>query len=71
MPVTGNNLDADTIARTRVDANTVKSILKKSGKVTTTQTSGRVERWQDANGYDDRHERCGQTVNNVAFYDRQ
>ena len=37
--VTGNNPDADTVARTRVDANTVQTVSKKSGKVTTTQTS--------------------------------
>jgi hypothetical protein len=38
-PVTGNNPDADTVARTRIDANTVQTVAKKDGKVTTTQTS--------------------------------
>ena len=57
MPVTGNNPDADTIARTRVDANTVKSILKKRQGYDHADIR-RVERWQDTDGYDDRHERC-------------
>src|SRR6476619_5089155 len=38
-PVTGTNPDADTVARTRVNASTVKTVSKKAGKVTTTQTS--------------------------------
>ncbi len=38
VPVIGNNPDADMIARARIDANTVKTISKKNGKVTTTQT---------------------------------
>jgi hypothetical protein len=38
-PITGNNPDADMTARTRVNANTIKTISKKGGKVTTTQTS--------------------------------
>ena len=39
VPMTGNNPDADMTARTRVNANTIKTISKKGGKVTTTQTS--------------------------------
>jgi hypothetical protein len=69
-PVTGNP-DADTMARTRVDANTVKSVSKKGGKVTTTQTSAvssdgktRTVTTTGTNG-------AGQTVNNVAVYDKQ
>ena len=38
-PVTGNNPDADMVARTRINANTVQTISKKGGKVMTTQTS--------------------------------
>src|SRR4029078_7114916 len=38
-PVAGNNPDADTVARTRINASTVKTVSKKAGKVTTTQTS--------------------------------
>ena len=71
VPVTGNNPDADMIARTRVDASTVKSISKKGGNVTTTQTSAvssdgktRTVTTTGTNG-------AGQTVNNVAVYDKQ
>jgi hypothetical protein len=71
MPVTGNNPDADTIARTRVDANTVKSILKKSGKVTTTQTSGVSSDGKTRTVTTTGTSAAGQTVNNVAVYDRQ
>jgi hypothetical protein len=70
-PMTGNNPDADMIARTRVDANTIQSISKKDGKVTTTQTSKvsadgktRTVRTHGMNA-------AGKKVNNVAVYDRQ
>jgi hypothetical protein len=70
-PVTGNYPDADTVARTKINANTVQTINKKGGKVTTTQTSevsadGKTRtvttRGITANG---------QKVNNVAVYDKQ
>ena len=35
VPMTGNNPDADMTARTRVNANTIKTISKKSGKMRT------------------------------------
>ena len=35
----GNNPEADTVARTRVNPTTVRTVAKKGGKVTTTQTS--------------------------------
>ena len=38
-PITGANPEGDTVARTRVDARTVRSVTKKGGKVTITQTS--------------------------------
>jgi hypothetical protein len=70
-PITGNNPDADMIARTRVNANTVSSVLKKGGKVTTRQTSvvspdGRT-RTVTTTGTN----AAGQAVNNVAVYDKQ
>jgi hypothetical protein len=71
VPITGNNPDADMIARTRVNASTVQSILKKGGKVTTTQASAvssdgktRTVTTTGTNG-------SGQTVNNIAVYDKQ
>lgn len=71
VPVVGNNPDADTLARTRVNASTVKTVSKKGGKVTTTQTSTvsrdgktRTVTTKGVNGK-------GQRVNNVAVYERQ
>ena len=70
-PVTGNNPDADVVARSRINATTVQTISKKGGKVTTTQTSAvssdgktRTVTSKGVNG-------SGQQVNNVAVYDRQ
>ncbi len=70
-PVVGTNPDADTVARTRIDANTVRTVSKKAGKVTTTQTSKvssdgktRTVTTKGVNGK-------GQTINNVAIYERQ
>ena len=71
VPVTGTNPDADTVARTRVNATTVKTVAKKDGKVTTTQTSTvsgdgktRTVTTTGTNGK-------GQAVKNVAVYERQ
>jgi hypothetical protein len=70
-PVTGNNPDADVLARTRINATTVQTISKKGGKVTTTQTSAvssdgktRTVTTKGVNG-------SGQQVNNVAVYEKQ
>jgi hypothetical protein len=70
-PVVGVNPDADTVARTRINASTVQTISKKGGKVTTTQTSTvssdgktRTVTTKGVNGK-------GQKVNNVAVYERQ
>jgi hypothetical protein len=70
-PIVGNNPDADTVARTRINASTVQTISKKAGKVTTTQTSevsidGKT-RTVTTKGTNAK----GQTVNNVAIYERQ
>ena len=69
--ITGNNPDADMIARTRINATTIQSVNKKGGKVTTTNTSvissdgkTRTITTKGTNGQ-------GQTVNNVGVYDRQ
>ena len=71
VPVTGNNPDADTIARTRPNANTVNSISQKGGKTTTLQTSVvssdgkmRTVTTTGSNG-------GGMPVNNVVVYNRQ
>jgi hypothetical protein len=38
-PVTGNNINGEVIALTQVDANTTRTVYKKGGKVTVTQTT--------------------------------
>ncbi|MCM3881101.1 MAG: hypothetical protein ND807_13415 [Vicinamibacterales bacterium] len=70
-PVTGKNPDAEVVARTRINASTIQTVSKKGGKVTTTQTSAvssdgktRTVTTTGVNG-------TGQTVSNVAVYDRQ
>jgi hypothetical protein len=70
-PIAGNNPDADTVARTRVDATTVRTASKKGGKATTTQTStvskdGKT-RTVTIKGVNAK----GQAVSNVAVYERQ
>ena len=69
--ITGNNPDADMVARTRISATTIQSVNKKGGKVTTTNTSvissdgkTRTLTNKGTNGQ-------GQTVNNVAVYEKQ
>jgi hypothetical protein len=69
--VAGNNPDADMIARTRINENTVETVAKKAGKITTTQISvvsadgkTRTVTTKGVNA-------AGQTVNNVSVYDRQ
>jgi hypothetical protein len=70
-PIVGDNPDADTVARKRINASTVQTISKKAGKVTTTQTSAvssdgktRTVTTKGVNGK-------GQKLNNVAVYERQ
>ena len=70
-PMTGNNPDADMIARTRVDANTIQSISKKDGKVTTTQTSKVSADGKTRTVTTKGMNAAGKTVNNVAVYDKQ
>jgi hypothetical protein len=70
-PVTGNNPDADMVARTRVDANTVKTISKKGGKVTTSQTSAVSSDGKTRTVTTTGTNAAGKAVNNVAVYDKQ
>ena len=69
--ITGNNPDADMIARTRINATTIQTVSKKAGKVTTTSTQvissdgkTRTITTKGTNGQ-------GQTVNNVGVYEKQ
>ena len=70
-PVVGNNPDADTVARTRVNASTVKTVSKKDGKPTTTQTSAVSSDGKTRTVTTTGVNAKGQKVNNVAVYERQ
>ena len=69
--VTGNNPDADTVARTRVNANTAKTVSKKGGKVTTSQTSTVSSDGKTRTVTTTGTNAAGKPVNNVAVYDKQ
>jgi hypothetical protein len=70
-PVTGNNPNADMQAVKRIDANTLESVNKKGGKVTTTQrnvvSADGKTRTVTTTGTDGQ----GQKVNNVAVFEKQ
>jgi len=70
-PVTGNNPNADMIAVKRIDANTLETVGKKGGKVTTTQrnvvSADGKTRTVTTTGMDGQ----GQKVNNVAVFVKQ
>ena len=71
VPVTGNNPDADTVARTRVNPSTVQMVLKKRGKVTTTLTSTVSSDGKTRTVTTKGISASNQQVNNVAVYERQ
>ena len=70
-PVTGNNPELDTVARTRINANTVQTIAKKGGKVTTTQSSVVSSDGKTRTVTTKGTSASGQKVDNVAVYERQ
>ena len=70
-PVTGNNPDADTVARTRINPTTVQTISKKGGKVTTTQTSAVSSDGKTRTVTTKGVNAKGEQVSNVAVYERQ
>lgn len=70
-PVVGNNPDMDTVARTRINASTLRTIAKKAGKVTTTQTSAMSSDGKTRTVTTTGVNAKGQKVNNVAIYERQ
>jgi hypothetical protein len=71
VPVVGNNPDADTVARTRVNATTVRTVAKKGGKVTTTQTSTVSSDGKTRTVTTTGANAKGQSMKNVAVYERQ
>ena len=71
VPIVGNNPDADTVARTRVNANTVETISKKAGKVVATQQSAVSADGKTRTVTTKGVNAAGKPVNNVAVYERQ
>jgi hypothetical protein len=70
-PLVGTNVQDETVARTRVDANTVRMIYKKAGKVTTTQISVVSKDGKTITITSTGTDAKGQTVKSVAVYDKQ
>ena len=71
VPIVGNNPDADTVARTRVNANTVQTVSKKAGKVVTTQQSTVSADGKTRTVTTKGVNAAGKAVDNVAVYERQ
>jgi hypothetical protein len=70
VPVTGNP-NVDTVARTRIDANTVQTVSKKAGKVVSTQTSTVSADGKTRTVTTKGTNAEGKPVNNVALYEKQ
>ena len=70
-PLVGTNVQDETVARTRVDANTVKMIYKKAGKVASTQTSVISKDGKTVTIASTGTDAKGQTAKSVAVYDKQ
>ena len=71
FPIVGNSSQGDTGARTRVDANTVRTIYKKAGKVTVTQNSVISSDGKTISITSTGMDAKGQTVKSVAVYNKQ
>jgi hypothetical protein len=70
-PISGSSLNGDTVAGTRVDANTLKFVYKKDGKVTVTSTNVASSDGKTYTITAKGTNTLGQTVNTVAVYDKQ
>ena len=70
-PIVGNNPNGDTIARTRVDAMTTKSVTKKGGKVATSLTTVTSPDGKTRTNTTTGTDGMGMAVSSVAVYDRQ
>ena len=70
-PLTGNSSNGDVVAGTRVDANTLTFIYKKGGKVNVTTTNVASSDGKTYTITSKSTNAQGQTVINVAVYDKQ
>ena len=71
VPIVGNHPDADTVLRTRVDAATTRAVMKKGGKVTTTQTAVLSADGKTRTVTTTGTNAAGQAVNNVAVFEKK
>jgi len=70
-PVTGNSQNGDVVALTRIDANTTKTVNKKGGKITVTQTSVVSADGNRRTTTSTGTNALEQSVNSVTVYDKQ
>ena len=70
-PITGNSPYGDTVARSRIDARTVRSVNKKAGKVTATQTSVMAADGKTRTLTTTGVNAAGEKVHNVLVYEKQ
>ena len=70
-PLVGNSPNGDTVARTRINATTTKTVNKKGGKITTTNTTVVSSDGKTLTITTTGMNALGQTVNSVAVYDKQ
>ncbi len=70
-PITGNSQWGDTVAMTRVDPNTSRSVYKKGGVVLATQTSVVSADGKTRTTSTKGKNVLGQAVDNVSIYERQ
>ena len=70
-PIVGNSPNGDTLARTRINATTTKTVNKKGGKITTTNTTVVSSDGKTLTITTTGMNALGQTVNSVAVYDKQ
>ena len=71
VPITGNSQWGDTVAVTRVDANSLRSVYKLKGTVTVTQTSAVSADGKTRTVATKGKNALGQAVDNVNVYDKQ
>ena len=70
-PVVGNNQNADMIARTRINATTIRTVSKKGGKVTVTSTFVMSSDGKMMTVTSTGTDTSGQKVDTVGVYEKQ
>ena len=70
-PITGNAPHGDSVARTRIDATTTRTVVKRGGKITTTLTSVVSSDGKTLTNMYTLTNAQGQTVHDVVVYDKQ